>query len=158
VILGDLKLWKQEEAAFAPAIRRAMAYLEQTDLTKLAPGKHEIDGDRMFCMVSEGRTRDRAELKAESHRAYIDIQYIASGEEKIGFARLTDEQHVVSDLLESDDALLYDELNDEIALVLRAGTYAIFFPADIHRPGGRVGEATTVKKIVMKIKLDTLTD
>ena len=154
MIFGDLKHWKQEEGAFSPAIRQAMEVLQGTDFMKLAPGKYEVDGNRMFYMVSESTTRDRQELKAESHRSYIDIQYIVEGEEKIGFARLSDEQIVTQDLLETDDALLYEHLNDEMELILRPGTYVMFFPADLHRPGWKVQEASPVKKVVIKVRLD----
>lgn len=154
MIFGDLNDWKQEEGAFSPAIRQAMEVLQGTDFTKLAPGKYEIDGNRMFYMVSESTTRDRQELKAESHQSYMDIQYIVDGEEKIGFTRLTDEQIIIQNLLESDDTLLYDNLFDEMELILRAGTYVMFFPADIHRPGWKVQEPSKIKKVVIKIKLD----
>ncbi|GGD56458.1 YhcH/YjgK/YiaL family protein [Paenibacillus nasutitermitis] len=154
MIFGDLKYWKREEAAFAPVIRQAMEYLQNTDFTELGPGKYEIEGSRMFCMISESHTRDIAELKAESHRAYMDVQYIIEGEEKIGFARLTDEQVATQDILEESDALLYDRLYDEMEFILRAGTYAIFFPADIHRPGGKIRDVAPIKKAVIKIKLD----
>jgi len=154
MIFGDLKHWKQEESAYMPVICQALEYLQSTDFTELAPGKYEIDGSRMFCLISESHTRDSAGLKAESHRAYMDVQFIVEGEEKIGFARLTDEQAVTLDILDQDDALLYDHLHDEMELILRTGTYAIFFPADIHRPGGKVRDAAPIKKAVIKIKLD----
>lgn len=153
MIFGDLKHWKQEEGAFAPAIREAMDALQNLDFAKLEPGKYEVDGSRLFYMVSESTTRDRQQLKAESHQSYMDIQYIVEGEEKIGFARLTDEQFVTDNLLESDDALLYDHLNDEMELILKPGNYVMFFPADLHRPGWKVQEAVRVKKVVMKVKM-----
>jgi biofilm protein TabA len=154
MIFGDLKHWKQEERAYSPVIRTAMEYLYNTDFTHMKAGKYEIDGNRMFCIVSESTTKSGQELKAESHESYMDIQYIVAGEEKIGFARLTDEQIVTQDLLESDDAFLYDDLQDEMELILRSGTYAIFFPADLHRPGGKLQEESQLKKAVIKVKLD----
>jgi len=155
MIYGDLRHWKQEEGGFSPSIRQAMEVLQGLDFTSIEPGKYEVDGNRMYYMVQESTTRDRQGLKAESHRSYMDIQYIVSGEEKIGFARLTDEQVITDDLLESGDALLYEDLHDEMELVLKAGNYAMFYPADIHRPGWRVNEEDSpLKKIVFKIKLD----
>lgn len=154
MIFGNLKHWKQEERAFSPAICSAMDYLQSTDFTQMKSGKYEIDGSRLFCIVSESTTKSRQELKAESHESYMDIQYIVTGEEKIGFARLTDEQIVTLDLLESDDAYLYDDLQDEMELILRSGTYAMFFPADLHRPGWKLQEASQLKKVVIKVKLD----
>lgn len=154
MIFGDLKHWKQEEGAFSPPIRYAMERLQQLDFGNLLPGKYEIDGDRIFYIVSESITQDRQGLKAESHQSYMDIQYIVEGEEKIGFARLTDEQSATDDLLESSDALLYESLHNEMELLLQAGNYVMFYPADIHRPGCKVKEAAPLKKIVFKIKLD----
>jgi biofilm protein TabA len=154
MIFGDLKYWKQEERAFSPTIRSAMEYLQSMDFTQMKAGKYEIDGNRMFCIVSESTTKSRQELKAESHEIYMDIQYIVTGEEKIGFARLTDEQIVIQDLIQSDDAFLYDDLQDEMELILSSGTYAMFFPADLHRPGWKLQEESQLKKVVIKVKLD----
>ena len=36
------------------------------------------------------------------------------------------------------------------------GCYAIFFPEDVHRPCCQMGQAEDVKKIVLKIRVDTL--
>jgi len=36
------------------------------------------------------------------------------------------------------------------------GCYAIFFPEDVHQPGCQMGTPEAVKKIVLKIKVDTL--
>jgi YhcH/YjgK/YiaL family protein len=94
-VITTMTTMKREDAPkrpprpITPAIRQAMAYLENTDFSAVAPGKYEIDGSRMFCIVSESTTRGSAEFKAKSHSLYIDIPYLIAGEEKIGFARLT---------------------------------------------------------------------
>ncbi|SDD24245.1 YhcH/YjgK/YiaL family protein [Paenibacillus sp. UNCCL117] len=152
MIVGQLRHSDSEEKMYAPAIREALAYLRKTDLAALEPGRHEIDGDRMFCMISECETSPLSQRKAESHRAYIDVHCVLSGAEKIGFARWSEEQEVVEDLLASGDALLYDELRDEAELWMRPGSYAVFLPNDLHRPGGRLGEEPKVRKAVVKIK------
>lgn len=154
MIIGNLSHWPVEEQAYSTAIRKAMDYLRVTDFKSMEKGKHEIDGSQMFCMIIESTTKPKQELKAESHQTYMDIQYILQGEEKIGCARLTESQVVTSNLLEASDALLYDELQDEIELILREGMYAMFFPADLHRPGIMLQEESALRKVVVKIKLD----
>ena len=37
-----------------PAFARAFAFLKQDNLADLPAGRHEIDGDRLFCSISKG--------------------------------------------------------------------------------------------------------
>src|SRR5438045_88229 len=62
----------------------AFAYLKNTDLNKLPKGKYPIDGDNVFASVTTDSTKDFNKTNWESHRKYIDIQYVIDGEEKIG--------------------------------------------------------------------------
>jgi YhcH/YjgK/YiaL family protein len=52
--------------------KAARDYLRRTDFTNMTPGKHEIDGERLYVMINKGRGREGAKL--ESHRRNIDIQ------------------------------------------------------------------------------------
>lgn len=67
-------------------IERALDFLRSTDFSKLEPGVVEIDGKNIFAQVIDLTTRDVAENRPEVHRRYLDIQFLASGEEKIGIA------------------------------------------------------------------------
>ena len=64
----------------------AFAFLKNNDLTKLAPGKYTIDVENVYASVTEAPTKNYDKSKWESHRKYIDLQYVISGEEKIGVA------------------------------------------------------------------------
>lgn len=64
------------------AIERALEFLRTTDFHALAPGVVEIDGQNIFAQVIDLTTRDAAENRPEVHRRYLDIQFLASGEEK----------------------------------------------------------------------------
>jgi hypothetical protein len=48
-------------AALGPRIVRALDYLATTDLAALAPGKHELDGKRLFVLVSDYTTKLESE-------------------------------------------------------------------------------------------------
>src|SRR5258708_3982044 len=77
-------------AALHPAFARAFAFLQHTDLLALAPGRHDIDGDRIYVSIDhkDGRGRDGARI--EAHRLYIDIQLTLEGAEEIGWMPLAD--------------------------------------------------------------------
>ena len=53
-------------------IAKAFAYINETDLHQIVPGKYEIDGDNIFALVQEYETKNDGRL--EGHYKYIDIQ------------------------------------------------------------------------------------
>ena len=62
-------------------IEKAFEYIRATDLKNIKPGKYEIDGENIFALISEYKTKSEQEGKLEAHRKYIDVQYVISGEE-----------------------------------------------------------------------------
>lgn len=148
----------QESAALHPVLQRALQHLFKMDVANAEPGKYALDGDNMFVLLQQFDTAPKASKKLEAHRQYIDIQYLISGEEWIGCARLTERHIIVEDQLAESDYALYAEAEDEIDLLLRPGMYAIFFPADLHRPGICKHSPSSIKKAVVKIKASLLRD
>lgn len=153
MIFGHIGNLGQEKAALCPTLQKGLEYLRKTDFGAVSPGKYEIDGDRMYALVQEYHPQPKGDRKAERHKKYIDIQYIAQGEECIGFALYTPECEVLEDKLAEKDAVFYKTVKDEIALNMPAGTYAVFFPNDIHRPCCLGPADALVKKVVLKIKV-----
>jgi len=133
-----------------PGFKKAFEFILSSDLDSLSIGKHEIDGDDIFVSVNEYLTKNKDESYLEAHQKYIDIQIITRGTELIGIS-----QH---DHLKSKNR--YNVLKD-IAfyhgdcdyLNLNPGTFVIFFPGDLHKPGISGIESSSVKKIVVKVKL-----
>lgn len=132
-------------------IKRALDYLAETDFSEIEAGKYEIDGENIFALVSDYKTKDLSKGKPESHRNYIDVQFIASGEEFIGYAPLAD-QKIVEAYNEGNDITFYD--CDQSLCLIQEKMFAIFFPTDIHMPGIRVTNPIPVKKVVVKVKID----
>jgi YhcH/YjgK/YiaL family protein len=134
-----------------PRIARALEFLRHTDLTSLEPGRHELDGDRLYALVSEYMSKPVQDGRWEAHRRYIDLQCVASGQERIGYApvgELTSESH--------------DEAKDMTwlagsgeFLTLGSGEFMLLWPGDAHMPGIAVDEPAPVRKIVVKIRVDT---
>ena len=133
-----------------PAFAQAFAFLKRSDLAELPAERHEIDGDRLFCIISQGPGRPRSEAKLEAHREYIDIQYVIAGDEEMGWKPTADCRisHTPYDA-EKDIEFFQDEpdsWND-----VPPGSFVIFFPQDAHAP--LVGEGE-IHKVVLKIAVE----
>lgn len=150
MIFGRLENLSQEAATFPEDVRKSLEYLAKTDLTKLPLGRVDIDGDHIFMLVQEYETSPKEEHKPEAHFKRIDIQCVLEGEECIGFLPLS-LSPAPSETYEDRDVCFFSELPGESELVLKAGSFAVFYPWDVHRPGYQLTTATKVRKIVVKI-------
>lgn len=106
----------------------------------------------MFALVQSYDTAAPFERKYESHRDYIDIQYVAAGTEVIYYAP-TDRLQAVTDYHAANDYQLYADPSAATPLHLAAGSFAIFYPQDGHKPGCINGAACRIKKIVIKARV-----
>lgn len=133
-----------------PGIEKALKFLQESDLSQLGVGRHMIEGDAFFVICIEYDTKPMAEGAWEAHRQYIDVQYVASGSERMGYTPL-------ETLSESTE---YDADKDIVFLTGEGsfinaprGTFAIFMPQDAHMPGMAISEPEPVRKIVVKIRV-----
>lgn len=133
-------------------IVRALNYLKETDMTALPLGKNIVDGDIIFINVNSYQTKPKAEARPETHAKYIDIQYMIEGEETIGYSRCWPGLTVTEDKLLEKDIIFYNNVREEIDIPMKPGTFAIFFPWDVHRPSCTWQTQTQVKKAIVKVK------
>ena len=131
-------------------INKAFDYLNNSDFSKIEPGKYEIDGENIFALVNEYNTKDESEGKLESHKKYIDVQFVAKGKELMGYAPLGN-QKVIDEYNEQNDITFFS--GEQSFVKVDEGMFAIFFPTDIHMPGIKFGEKSYVKKVVIKVKV-----
>jgi len=132
-----------------PGITRALDWLTRNDPTRLAAGRHEIDGERLYAMVSEYQTKLRDQSFWEAHRKYIDVQFVVAGVEEIGWAGLAD----LREIEPYDPAKDFTKLAGEGSFFrVSAGLFAVLFPQDAHMPGIAAGSPTRVRKIVVKVR------
>lgn len=131
---------KRMEAAFR--------FLQDNELNKMALGKYEIDGDKVYALIHHYETKPKEKSLWEAHRKYIDVQYIAEGSELMGYANIGD-MKVSKDYDDKDDYLLFEGSGDYLAA--RPGTFIIFAPEDAHMPGTAITEPKPVIKVVVKV-------
>jgi YhcH/YjgK/YiaL family protein len=134
-----------------PRISKAFEYLRSTDLDNLPVGKHAIKGDEIFAIVQEYRTIDTANEEMETHKKYIDVQYMIRGEELVGHSFLKDQARS-KEYDEEQDFMLFPD-TPSFFTKMAVGTFMIFFPTDMHMPCIKVHEAEMVKKVVIKVKV-----
>lgn len=133
---------------------KAFAFLKAHDLKSLEIRRYDIDGDTLYAPISEYLTKKEGEARFEVHRKYIDIQYVIDGEENIGVAPLSQKKDVVTPYDEAKD-IEFMTVNDSTYHRATPQNFFIFFPSEIHKPGMRTGnDSTIVRKIVVKVKVD----
>jgi len=131
-----------------PRFKSVFSFLRQHNLDALPAGRTDLEGDALFALAQEYETKPISEGKLEAHKAYIDIQFIVSGEEFIGYAPLKN-QPVAKAFDPAKDIGFYD--GEAWFTLYRKGMFAILFPHDAHLPGRHTDKPTQVKKIVFKI-------
>lgn len=155
MITGYLANVKNELTLYPEALQKGLTYLMETDFSKVSLGRQEIDGSKIYAMVSEYESQSKDVRRAEAHRKYLDIQYIVKGQEMIGSGPLATAGEVTEDRLAEKDVIFYKSLSAESFHILNQGMFAVYFPWDVHRPNCSVGEtAGQVKKVVVKIAMD----
>jgi len=129
---------------------KAFAFLRDSDLTKIKPGKYAIDGTNVYAIVTEAPSKEFEASAWESHRKYIDLQYVIKGQETIGVAPVS-KATVTKPYNEANDNANYNAEGQYYVAI--PGTFFLFFPGDAHRPNIKVAGYDVVKKIVIKIKV-----
>ena len=146
----------QERRFYPLAIRRAIEWLEERDCASMTPGVYEIQGKDIFAQVFDAETEPLSARKPESHREYLDVQYLVSGRERLGVARLSPDDKA-SEFFPERDLLFYPDAVRETFYDAWPGCISVFFPEDKHRPQVVAGEAPEkVRKVVVKVRLSLL--
>jgi YhcH/YjgK/YiaL family protein len=148
MVIDELKNAEQYYGLGA-RIEAALRYLQKTDFTQVAPDRYDIEGDDVFALVQEYDSKPKSEGFWEAHHQYLDVQYVTSGAEHMGYVPAKELQ-----------AGEYDEEKDFYKLegegeffTLRAGYFAVLKPQDAHMPGMAIATPQAVKKVVVKVRV-----
>jgi YhcH/YjgK/YiaL family protein len=135
---------------FNKGFRRAFAFLMRDDLMKIEPGRHEIDGDRVFAIVEDAQGRDKKDAQLEAHEKYIDIQLVVDGTDKMGW-RLKSACSEVSVPYDEKADIQFFKDEPDVWLPVTPGMFVIFLPGDAHMPLISDGR---LRKVIMKVAVD----
>jgi YhcH/YjgK/YiaL family protein len=130
-------------------IEKAVAYIRANGATA-EDGKVELDGKKVYISFQSYESKDRKDCKYESHKNYIDVQYVIAGEEVMV---VTDKAGLKekAPYNAEKDVVFYEDGKAGTELVLKAGDYIVVYPEDVHMPKVQHGTPCAVKKAVAKI-------
>jgi YhcH/YjgK/YiaL family protein len=149
-------IYAQEDCSKYPvAIQRAIQYLKENDFNQMEPGIYEIEGKKMYAQVFDAEPKAKEELRPEVHEKYIDVQFIASGKEQMGFCQDLG-TFEVDERIDERDLIFYKAVENEGYITAVEGCYCVFFPNDVHRPSILLEGCTSVRKVVLKVSLELL--
>lgn len=140
---------------YPQAIQTAIEYLKANDFTAMETGVYEIQGKDIYAQVMDAQTGAYEEKRPEVHEKYIDVQFLASGREKLGFTPDTG-SYEVDERFDERDLIFYKSVENEGFIEATPGCYSIFFPADVHRPGIAAAEPMKIRKVVVKVSVALL--
>ena len=133
-------------------ISKALLFLKQNNFQEMKDGRYEIDGENIYASVMRYKTKPAENGKWESHKKYIDVQFVADGSERIGYSNLSG-MTVNENYSEEKDVQFLIGEGDFITA--EKGTFVILFPQDVHMPGISIdNRQSDVTKVVVKVKVD----
>ena len=132
---------KDDFKNYPAAVQRAIEYLKNNDFTKMETGVYEIE-------PLEAR-------KPEYHEKYLDVQFLVTGREKLGFTPDTG-NYEVAERYDERDLIFVKDVENEGFITSTPGCFCVFFPTDIHRPQVADGEPMKVRKVVVKVSVELL--
>lgn len=147
--LDELARYRCLGGAFAAAIE----WLAATDLAALPEGRHAIDGERVFVICERMTPKPFGpDTVWEAHDRYADIQCLAEGAERFGWAPRTDDLPVRTPYDPAGDKVFYEPEQVPAEWVdLHPGRAIIVFPEDTHAPCVAAGAAGESKRVVVKV-------
>ena len=162
MIYGNVNnpMFEDQAAVLPDALSAALHFLKETDLAAHEPGVFNIElgGVPVILQVLDLTTSPREALRPEIHRKNIDVQFLAAGGPELA-AYYDDDgtNEVDEDLLDTPRDILFYKNNANITegcIPMTVGTYAMYFPWDVHVPAIQAGAAPApIRKIVIKVPL-----
>lgn len=132
-------------------LEKAIEYISKLDFKKLNVGKYEVSLD-FFYSVQEYVAFGENEAQYESHRKYIDIQWVYEGTECLYVSNISCMNP--SDSYDDDkDVIHYHDNGNMTSMILNPGSCIILFPSDAHKPSKFQRKACVIKKVVGKLKI-----
>ena len=110
----------------------------------------EEEREKAIKKLEELRKKDKKDCLFESHKKYIDIQYMFEGDE------IMEVENVNNLLIETPykedlDYAKYAQCSNFSSLLIKENELAIFYPDDAHMPCIKVDENKKIIKAVFKI-------
>lgn len=150
-------------------IKKALEWLKNNDITKMEDGRYDLDGkqlsktslldmkakeaQKVFILVQRYTTRTIDDCWFEGHKKFIDIHYVAEGNEYFCYTPLKRAGKPTTEYDDAEDDYLYNR-DYESAVLMQQGDVVIVYPEDVHMPQRKVIFPSNVVKACIKIFLN----
>ena len=149
MILGTLE-HSGRYARLHPGFARAFEVLAANNLQTLEPGRHPVDGERIYISIDHKNGRGRDGARLEAHQRYLDVQLTIEGEEEIGWMPLAECREPLGSFDAPKDVQFFAD-RPGTWVAVPPGSFAIFFPEDAHAPLAGRG---LLKKAIVKVAIE----
>lgn len=155
-IFGSLEEVKKQVSK--ESFQIAFDYLEKItdDFLEINDGEciKEMISEDIFVLKQAYYTKNREDCFFESHKKYIDIQFMVKGEEYMDVCDLNSLE-IINDYDEKTDFIKYKGKEKGTSkLLICEKSLAIFYPSDAHQPCIKVENEELIYKAVIKIPVN----
>ena len=162
-LFGTLQTLKSQVCS--SKFEKAFAYIEKLQdknsseyktlvNTKVGECNKLVLDENCFVLEQAYITKDKEDCLFESHKKYIDIQYIFEGEEIMEVENIHNLE-ITTEYKEDLDYAKYAQSKYSSTLKIRENELAIFYPQDAHMPCIKIDENKKVIKAVFKISVNS---
>lgn len=134
--------------AISERLKNGFEWLISSNLYDLEDGKYLIDGENIFANIQSYVTKDDAPY--ETHKKYIDIQYMIKGAERVGVSEQSN-CILIENYSEAKDVAFWECNKNNSVQILNEGEFLVFFPQDAHQPSLKLDNNAPVKKVIVKV-------
>ena len=139
-------------ASLSPRFAAAFDFLEKLPANQPL-GRYDIDGSDCFALMQSYTTNPLDQAKFETHRQYIDIQYIQVGRETMVWCPQSAFTQITEPYVAEKDVVFYATPPQVTPIQFGAGQFVIFFPTDGHAGALECGGQSEVRKGVIKVRV-----
>jgi YrbI family 3-deoxy-D-manno-octulosonate 8-phosphate phosphatase/YhcH/YjgK/YiaL family protein len=133
-------------------VDRALSYMKKLNVVGADCGKKVVVDDKFFYTVQSYQTKSEEDAGLESHKEYIDIQLMISGNEVMDICDTSRLSVKTPYDLEKD--IMFWNIPPRMArITLKTGDFIILYPENAHRGAVKLDQAEHVVKIVGKVKI-----
>jgi len=139
---------------YSEGVKVALEWLQEhaEALITMEPGRVDIDGDNVYALILDRPCNPDYDAYFEGHRKYLDIHYVADGEELMGWGQRCEmEEFEYNPEVPGEHS---KHVRDKgIFFLMRKGDFCLTDYEDIHAPSTYYPESPFLRKICVKVKL-----
>jgi biofilm protein TabA len=131
-----------------PHFKLGFDFIQSFNKSNFKEGRNEILDDDVFALVFNLNNFE-PNTKLEAHNNYVDIQFVLSGTERMGWKNRLDCNSTETNFNTEKDVQFFNDQPTHFFLVQQQH-FTIFFPNDAHAP---LLNKDPLLKIVIKVKV-----